>query len=141
MDETQQLAGEIERLHQFFEDWYTGDGGRSIEEFADSLDDAFYIVSPGGDVLDKAGIVGMVHNSADTGNIEIRIRNVELKSRLASGIRIVTYEEHQRRRADTTAMISTVGLLPDAACPGGFTWLFVHETSLRPNSADPPADS
>lgn len=141
MDEAQQLATEIERLHHFFEDWYAGVDGRSIGEFADSLDDAFYIVSPGGDVLDKAGVVGMVHNHAETGNVEIQIRNVELRSRLASGLRIVTYEEHQRRRADTVAMISTVGLLPDAAGPGGFTWLFVHETSLGTNSADPPADS
>ena len=141
MDELQELATEIERLHQFFEDWYAGVGDRSMGEFADSLDHAFYIVSPGGEVLDKAGVVGMVHDLGGIADVEIRIRNVELRSRLASGLRIVTYEEYQRRRADTVAMISTVGLLPDAAGPGGFIWLFVHETSLRPNSADPPADS
>jgi hypothetical protein len=141
MDEAQQLTTEIERLHQFFEDWYAGVGDRSMGEFADSLDEAFYIVSPRGDVMDKAGIVGMVHNLGETGDVEIRIRNVELRSRLASGIRIVTYEEHERRPSDTVAMISTVGLLPDAERPGGFAWSFVHETFLRPISAGRPADS
>lgn len=83
----------------------------------------------------------MVHDLGGIADVETRIRNVELRSQLASGLQIVTYEEHQRRHADTVAMISAVSLLPDAAGPGGFVWLFVHETSLRPNSADPPADS
>jgi hypothetical protein len=132
MDEVRQLATEIERLHRFFEDWYAGVGDRSIGEFADSLDEAFYIVSPAGDVSDKASIVGTVDGLGGTGDVEIRIRNVDLRLRHASGIRIVTYEEHQRRSSDAVAMISSVGLLPDAARPGGFAWLFVHETYLQP---------
>jgi len=132
MDEQQQVAVEIERLHQFFEDWYVGVGDRSVGEFADSLDDAFYIVSPRADVLDKESIVGMVRGLGGTGEVEIRIRNVELRSRPTSGIWIVTYEEHQRRPSESVALISTVGLLPDAGRPGGFAWLFVHETFLPP---------
>jgi hypothetical protein len=132
MDEVQLLSIEIERLHQFFEDWYAGVGDHLMEEFADSLDDAFYIVSPRGDVLDKEGVVAMVHGLGGHGGVEIRIRNVDLRLQHASGIRIVRYEEHQRRPSESVTLISTVGLLPDAARPGGFAWLFVHETFLQP---------
>lgn len=131
MDDVRQLATEIERLHRFFEDWYGGVGDRSIGEFADSLDDAFYIISPGGDVSNKESIVGTVDDLGGNGDVEIRIRNVKLRLVRAPGIRIVTYEEHQRGPSATAAMISTVGLLPDPLRPGGFAWLFVHETFLQ----------
>ena len=74
----------------------------------------------------------MVHGLSGHGGVEIRIRNVDLRLQHASGIRIVTYEEHQRRPSESVALISTVGLLPDAARPGGLAWLFVHETFLQP---------
>ena len=64
MDEVQRLSAEIERLHQFFEDWYAGVGDHLMEEFADSLDDAFYIVSPRGDVLDRGALLGWSTASA-----------------------------------------------------------------------------
>lgn len=91
MDEVQRMVAEIERLHRFFEDWYAGVGDRSIEEFSGALDDAFHIVSPEGDVLNKASIVEVVSNPGDTGAVEIQIKNVKWRSQHASGIRIVTY--------------------------------------------------
>jgi hypothetical protein len=45
-------------------------------------------------------------------------------------MRIVTYEEHQTRSSGNRVIISTIGLIPDSNRPGGFSWLFVHETSL-----------
>jgi hypothetical protein len=128
VDDLQNIVAEIERLHQFFEDWFMGVGDRSIDEFAHSLDDDFYIVSPGGSTMDKRGIVEIVRSQAQTGGIAITVKNVELRTRNSSGMRIATYEEHQRRSSGTTVRISTAGLEPDSCRPGGFSWLFVHET-------------
>ena len=124
------VTAEIERLHQFFEDWYAGVNDRSIEEFAEGLDESFYIVSPRGGVSGKRSIVETVQGLGGTGHAEIRIANVELRTFGSAVIHIATYEEHQRRTSGTVAMISTAGLVSDDSRPGGFAWLFVHETFL-----------
>ena len=130
MTDMQEITKEIERLHRFFEDWYNGVGDRTIDEFADSLDDGFYIISPAGEVSDKEGIVEMVRTHSGTGEVEIRIENVELPGWDEPGVRIATYAEHQVRSTGYTVMISTVGLIADSTRPAGFRWLFVHETWL-----------
>lgn len=130
MSQVQAVTEEIVRLHDFFQDWFNGVGDRSIGEFADALDDAFFIVSPRGTVSDKATIVAVVASHADTGPMEIRIENVDLKRSGDGGHVVATYEEHQERQDGPTALISTVGLMAGETTPGGYRWLFVHETSL-----------
>ena len=128
MDDTDEIRAEIERLHRFFERWFNGAEGLSIDEFADSLDDDFYIATPQGAILDKRGIVTAVESHRGNGPLGISIENVIPRARERGGLRIVTYEEHQTRSSGNTVIISTVGLVPDANRPGGFSWLFVHET-------------
>lgn len=130
MTDTQELAREIERLHRFFEDWYNGVDDRMIDEFADSLDDDFFIVSPGGEMSDKERIVEMVRSHRDTESIEIRIGNVGSPRWDEPGVQIATYEEHQTRSSGNTVLTATVGLVADVARSGGFRWLFVHESWL-----------
>jgi hypothetical protein len=130
MDDTDEIRAEIERLHRFFEDWFNGVEGPTIDEFADSLDDGFYIVSPQGVILDKRGIVTAVGSNRGNEPLAISIENVKPRMRQSSGLRIVTYEEHQTRSSGNTVIISTVGLVPDSNRPGGFSWLFLHEASF-----------
>jgi len=130
MSAVQSVTDEIVRLHDFFQDWFNGHGDRSLDEFADALDDEFFIVSPSGAVADKTQIVASVESHADSGPMKIRIQNVELRRTGERDLFVATYEEHQERQSGPVALISTVGLRTDASCPGGFRWLFVHETSL-----------
>jgi len=128
MDEHSDVAEEIERLHFFFEEWFSDGGDRRIEEFSDSLDDGFHLVSPDGSNLDKTAIVGIVEDLGSSGRVEIRIKNVVVRHMDESGLCIATYEEHQKRRGNTRTLISTVGFHADPSTPGGYRWLFVHET-------------
>lgn len=130
MDDTDEIRAEIERLHRFFENWFNGVEGLTIDQFADSLDDDFYIVAPLGVILDKRDIVIAIETNAGTEPVAINIENVELRRRESSDMQIATYEEHQTRSSGNTTIISTVGLVPDSNRPGGFSWLFVHETAL-----------
>ena len=129
--ERAKIGKEIVRLHDFFQDWFNDEGNRSIDEFADALDAAFFIVSPLGTVSDRKAIVAMVANSRGRGPVGIRIENIELRRSDGSGLHVATYEEHQQRPDESAAMISTVGLAVDVARPGGYRWIFVHETWLR----------
>ncbi|MFV1970768.1 MAG: DUF4440 domain-containing protein [Acidimicrobiia bacterium] len=124
------IAHEIERLHQFFEDWFNGVRSRSIEEFSDALDETFFIVSPMGDISDKARIVEAVDGRRGASPVEIHIGNVRIR-RLEGELLISTYEERQIRETESTVMAATVGLVPDSSRPGGFRWIFVHESWLQ----------
>lgn len=131
MSEHSDVVEEIERLHAFFENWFSGVDGARIDEFSECLDEEFYIVSPDGTISDKATVVGIVDGLQDSGRIEIRIENVIVRRSDRSGICIATYEEHQNRPERTETLISTVGLLADLSAPGGYRWLFVHETIAK----------
>ncbi|GMQ93688.1 MAG: hypothetical protein BMS9Abin12_1168 [Acidimicrobiia bacterium] len=124
---------EIERLHRFFEDWFTGGDGHSITEFSDCLDTQFFIVSPSAETLDKETIVAGVVAHFGQGRVEITIENVSV-AREDRGLIVATYEEHQHRQGQRTVRVSTVGMAADADTPGGYRWLFVHETWLVPPS-------
>jgi len=121
------LEKEIMRLHAFFSDWYSGVDGREIAEFEHSFDEAFYIVSAHGSVSGRSSEAVKEHRGSIP--LEIEIRGVTLRQ-VVRGVSVATYEEHQVRNAEHRALISTVGLVRDDMSPGGFRWLFAHETKL-----------
>ncbi|MEE8485474.1 MAG: hypothetical protein V3S38_02815 [Acidimicrobiia bacterium] len=124
------VQGEVERQRRFFEDWFNGVEGRAIGELADSLDDEFFIVSPNGTISDRSTIVKMVEEHWGSEPVDIHIENVELK-RDDPGLLIATYKEYQNRRAESAVIASTVGLVADSTKPGGFRWIFVHESWIQ----------
>jgi hypothetical protein len=130
MSEILAVTDEIVRLHDFFQDWFNGVEGRSLDECAHALDDAFYIVGPRGTTADKDQVLAMIAGGGIRGPVEIRIESVELRRSDSIGVHIVTYVEHQKRPDESAVIISSAGLATDAACPGGYRWLFVHETWL-----------
>lgn len=125
------VRDEIERLHRFFEDWFTGVDGHSITEFSDSLDPQFFLVSPSAETLNKQSVVEGVADHFGRGPIEITIENVAV-AREDRGLTTATYEEHQYEQGQRTVIVSTVELAADTDTPGGYRWLFVHETWLVP---------
>lgn len=122
---------EIERLHRFFEEWFRDGEGRSISEFADGLDSNFFVVSPSGGTMNRSAIVERVNELRGEETVDIRIESVELRHDV-DGFLVATYEEHQMRGNESTVRVSTVGLVVDATTPGGYRWIFVHESWLKP---------
>ena len=135
MIDAESVVHEIERLHKFFEDWFNGGHDRTIDEFTDSLDSDFYIVSPRSALSDRARIIETVGSHRGSWPVEIRIENVHIRSE-EGALLIATYEEHQNRGSQSAVLISTVGLIRDATRAGGFRWLFVHESWLVPPNED-----
>ncbi len=129
MIDTEMVAREISRLHVFFEDWFRGDGSRSISELADSLDVEFFIVSPMGRKSNKASTVEGVRSLRGQRDVAIEIGHVVVE-RVDDSCVTATYEEHQTVGNQPSTRLSTVGMAIDEVAPGGFRWLFVHETWL-----------
>jgi hypothetical protein len=116
---------EVARLHRFFQDWFRGD--LDPAEFGickDSLAPGFTMVTPSGDLIDRAQILEAIrrHRARESQSFAIEIvgRNCE---RL-NGVHLVTYEERQTG-VRSTIRLSTAGLTNSA---GRFLWHLVHET-------------
>jgi hypothetical protein len=127
MSESAAVANEIRRLHDFFEAWFSGFQGLSISDFSDALDPGFFMVTPTGSKIHRDAVVDAVAERFGGDSAKISIRNVEIE-RTGSGVVTATYEEHQARVGQSTARISTVTMAEDETTPGGYRWLFVHET-------------
>jgi hypothetical protein len=121
---------EIVRLHDFFQAWFNGVEGPSLSDFSDALDSRFFMVAPSGTKIHKADVVNGVEIQFGKESAEINIRNVEIEH--VDGWAVTaTYEEHQIRDGDVSARLSTVSMVKDTDAPGGYRWLFVHETWIQ----------
>ena len=126
---------EIEALHVFFEDWFTGrvaDTDKAFERCTGALAPGFEMVTPDGKSLDRdTALIGIraAHGSHAPDGFRIWLRAARVRP-VTDGLSIVTYEEWQTRKTVTRGRLSTalLGLRPEA--PGGVEWLSVHETWL-----------
>ena len=125
----QAFADEVVRLHAFFDDWFAGRGGRSIDEFSRSLEEHFMLVTPDGAVYDRDAIVTLVEDGRGSGDAHIRVERPMIRH--VGGVVVGTYEEHQRRDGVSSARISTVVMVEREGTPGGWSWIAVHETWLQ----------
>lgn len=130
---------EIERLHAFFVDWYTGRlDPVAFDRFETALGPGFEMVTPEGECMKRAPVVEMVHEKGDThrpGTFDIEIQNVTPVA-IETDHALVRYEEHQRTPDGRTARLSTVYFESDDDAPEGLVWRHVHETWLAPEGAD-----
>lgn len=131
---------EIESLHEFFVDWYTG---RTAEETHDRVERAlgpdFEMVTPDGTRLEYADIVDEIRGSyasREPGTFDIHIRNVETRY-TGDGCSLVRYEEWQETPNGTTGRSSTVLFETSPDAPGGVIWRDLHETWI--DGPDPNA--
>jgi hypothetical protein len=129
MTELSGVRTEIVRLHDFFEEWFNGVEGMSLAVFSEALDEQFFMVAPSGAKLSKTAVVSAVETQFGKDSAQISIRNVEIEYSAGSAV-TATYEEHQIRGGNVSARITTVTMVIDRSAPGGYRWLFVHETWL-----------
>ncbi|MEM6792441.1 MAG: DUF4440 domain-containing protein [Acidobacteriota bacterium] len=132
-------AQEVEDLHRFFHDWFVGvlpDTEEAFERFATVMSEGFVIVSPSGNVTERADLLGRLrqaHGSAaasEGGGIKIWIRNLKVR-RTLDDLAVVTYEEWQQRGEEqATGRVSTALLRNAEGKPAGVEWLHLHETWL-----------
>lgn len=131
---------EIESLHEFFVEWYTGAVKKdTYERVKRALASDFEMVTPEGsrrgsdDVIDG---IRAQYDSHDPGTFEIDIRDVETRH-VFEEHRLMRYEEWQTTPDGTTGRLSTVLFKTDSAAPGDVLWCDLHETWLdRPASGD-----
>jgi hypothetical protein len=124
---------EIESLHEFFVDWYTGQVERdAFDRLERALASEFEIVTPEGVRRGYDDVIGGIREdyaTHDPGDFKIGIRNVEMRSTVDEHA-LVRYEEWQGTPDGTTGRLSTVLFAADPDAPGGVVWLDLQETWL-----------
>jgi len=125
---------EIIRLHEFFVDWMTGilpKTDANFAQFADSLSEDFYIVTPTGQFTQRDTLVTRLYNTHNQRqNFRIWIKNVQIHH-TSQDVIVATYEEWQESQDDNiTALISTVIFIVDQSKSNDLQWQCVHETRL-----------
>lgn len=122
---------EIEELHRFFQEWFTGELPNTDEAFArvrEALSPELVFISPSGERRTTAELLeGIRRGHGKRPGLAIRIEQPELH-RTPGGHVVATYREWQEEGERTTVRLSTVVLGPDPSAPNGLTWLHVHET-------------
>jgi hypothetical protein len=120
------VRSEVIRLHRFFDEWYAGMDGMSIDEFADAMDPSFTIVTPEGHVLDRRAIVSAVEDGFGKGDVAIVVENFHVVT--AGDVSVCRYDEVQTHTGERTRRVSTAVMMADTRTPGGYRWIGVHET-------------
>lgn len=134
-DESQKVAAEITRLHDFFTNWFAGkipnDDDLFEREVGRSLVPEFVNIQPAGTMLARDYLLEQIKSGHGRNKaFQIDVENVEIHQHLPGGILLVTYEEHQKgamNSASENGRLSTALLRKTG---DQFEWLWVHETAL-----------
>lgn len=124
-------ATEIQELHQFFQDWFTGSIAQTEQNFSRvtmGMSEQFALISPDGTLADYQTVISWLRGGYRsrpnfrlwTDKIVVRHQTDELA--------LATYEEWQEIDGKINARLSTVLLRAKADAPNGVEWLHVHET-------------
>ena len=132
----QQAQREIERLHRFFEDWFSGelpDDGAVFATVESALSPNFNLVSPGGRSLPRAVLLSQIRaaHGSRRGGLRIWIDDLHLHYQ-ARGILICGYREWQRQGSDAARGRNSTAVFEDHG--DKLLWLHVHETWLPPRA-------
>lgn len=128
---------EIESLHRFFVEWFSGSVANTDEIFEAGFlrrfDQSFQLIPPAGIRLDLTGLASSVRAGHDSNpHFRIAIREVTIRHTYDDHI-LATYEEWQRNALASTpphnARIASVIFRSRES----LRWLHVHETWL-PNA-------
>ena len=130
----QLVSAEIENLHVFFADWFSGRAPSSDEYFHENLERRlardFVIIPPGGSLLGGAEISAMIRAAHGSNpKFRIAIRNIVIRRQTGRYV-LATYEEWQRHARNSNppdnARLATVMLETGE----GYIWHHLHETWL-----------
>lgn len=135
MPDLERATAEIEALHAFFVEWFTGAAPEDAFEggFTRRFDPSFVIVQPGGEAYTMEQITGGIRGArGKSDGFRIAIRNVRVLRR-DGDLLVVMYEEWQVNAQSSTppnnGRISTVLFRDEGE---RLRWLHVHETWLPP---------
>lgn len=130
MDFNQLISNEIEGLHNFFQQFFTGEIQQdTISRFSLVLEDNFSLITPGGQLITRENILAMVKQSYDSRkNMRIWTNDIVTRS-LSNNLYVTTYQELQEIENGTkTVRLSTAIFRIDEA---KVTWIHVHETWVK----------
>lgn len=137
MESATAYEDEIEALHQFFVEWYTGDADENdFAKVEEALAPSFEIVSPDGTVHDVDAITAAIREAFGThepGSFDIEIRNVEIVEQFDE-VTAVRYEEWQEDAGETTGRLSTALFGPardSTSEQQQYEWRYLQETWLE----------
>ncbi|MFV1961638.1 MAG: DUF4440 domain-containing protein [Acidimicrobiia bacterium] len=125
---------EIERLHQFFSDWFVGRVDTNTFGYCESaLAPDFTMVMPDGCISDRHSIVEAIRGQYGARDDSFSIQVAPVACQRIGDVHVTRYEEHHHgpdpsRRISTAVLTQTVD---------GYEWRTVHETWLQ----DPPTSS
>ncbi|RMH38488.1 MAG: DUF4440 domain-containing protein [Deltaproteobacteria bacterium] len=141
MSVRRRCRNEIEQLHQFFTDWFTGvvrDSDANFARVAGVLADDFVLVSPDGRVYDRASILSVIRRGHGRRAPDAFLISVDsFDVRCADGaLCVATYRERQRIEGDDTCRISTAVFRERPLTPNGVQWVHLHETWEAPAEAE-----
>jgi len=124
---------EVEGLHEFFVDWFTGESPpEGFERVGDALAPEFSRVDPDGNQQDRETILASIEDTHDAygpDEFDIDIRNLRVSESGAS-FALVQYEEWQTSSDGENGRISSALLRPASAAPSGLAWVSLQETWL-----------
>lgn len=129
-----QVREEIEGLHSFFVDWFSGAVPDSDDIFEAELlgrfDPRFCLIPPSGAALDLSELTSMVRKGHGSNpDFRIAIRNLEVRTIGASHV-LGTYQEWQRNALASTPPDNGRVASAILHCGDTLRWLHVHETWL-----------
>ena len=124
---------EINELHQFFQDWFTGELSATDENFErviGVLHENFTIISPDGSLMKRVPLLALLREGHGTRQ-DFRIWIEDFRLHHYDGdLGLATYQEWQKSPEGTTVRLSTALFLENEGSPNRLAWLHVHETWL-----------
>ncbi|MHA2503116.1 MAG: DUF4440 domain-containing protein [Candidatus Kariarchaeaceae archaeon] len=118
---------EIIDLHQFFEDWFTGEVKEDITRFDSVMAPDFELISPSGQQINRQSIVDMIAQGYNS-QTDRKIWVEDITCRVQGDLVIATYYELQSYEGEHTKRISTAIFSYDPELPCSSLWHHVHET-------------
>lgn len=131
----QAVVKEVQELHQFFQDWFTGTVPQSETSFARvtvALDPGFTLVNPDGSVAGYATVLKWLRAGYGTRPGFRLWTDAILLRHQSADFTLATYEEWQQAGdGRKNRRLSSACFLRDSAVPNRVSWLHVHETWLK----------
>ena len=142
------IASEVNRLHDFFVDWFCGRVENNDDLFSrmveQSMNANFHLVSPQGRVMDRAELLPALksaYGSRQGQTYHIDCKRIRLLQKNRSGdassgpyTYLVSYEEWQQVGDTATARVVSAWFVDEDSA---LKWVHVHETWLP--DMDPPS--
>lgn len=127
---------EVESLHAFFVDWYTGVAdSEDFQALEDALAPSFEMIPPTGAIADRETVTSAVREAFDTyeqGSFDIEIRDVEVVEQYDQTA-LVRYEEWQDDAGEESGRLSTALFTIEETTNESPTveWRYLQETWLE----------